>query len=645
MANLTDLPPELLDHITSYLPTAASVSNLSRSSKSLKRAVEKNGWATFNRSRFPSLQVAHPHLPSSPSYHKDAAQTLVTLSRNWDRRAFAARYVEPSGDIRSYPGGNKVERWRRPKGQTIGFTPQLDSCEVLGPRWSDRREVLAWSAGAEICVRARKSSRKRDGDGDGVDQLHQDVRWVTYRPPGAVEGRDDITALHILAPGQNETESEQLQLISGTADGALELQDLPLSLDPDLNGDFEDSTGRTLKTEGLPVRSTSILQRPSQPSLLAANLGETRICLYSIDNSVDSDGSPTSHLDIAAPKNGHRTYRTWSANFISPGNLAVGLGPSEEPIHIYNIQPSGIDKEALRKFSLQNDLDRLEGEITLSNFAKKSTSSIYPIVPLPASSSTGGEGSIFLSGAYDGIVRLHDLRSERQVEQAYVDPTDDSAIYSLLPRGREKLVVGTSRHSLLKIFDMRMGAKCYSYRNATDSASNEEDWTDYWPALPDWNLFLKPHSATYPGRGGGNNWARRSAESSIYSLTSPSPTSPFVYAGVENAVVELAFTDLLDTKPDPAFFDPTFTALSRGTKHARDPSNVHSADSGLEGREVLNLAMYEQSAVRMDLMSQRSIDEMRKLNEERRRRVKDNEEQWRKQWFVEGLDERWRIGT
>jgi hypothetical protein len=55
--------------------------------------------------------------------------------------------------------------------------------------------------------------------------------------------------------------------------------------------------------------------------------------------------------------------------------------------------------------------------------------------------------------------------------------------------------------------------------------------------------------------------------------------------------------------------------------------------------------MYEQSAVRMDLMSQRSIDEMRRLNEERRRRVKDNEERWRKQWFVEGLDERWRIGT
>ena len=636
MASLTDLPPELLDHITSYIPTAASVSNLSRSSQSLKRAVDKDGWATFNRSRFPSIYTPHPDLNSSASYHKEAARTLVTLSKNWDRRAIAARYVEPNGNIRSYPGGDRVDRWKRPRGQTIGFTPQLDSCEVIGQRWSDKREVLALSAGAEICVRLRKSSRTSDDKGGF--QLHQDVRWVTYRPPGASEGKDDITTLHILRPEQGERDSEQLQLISGTADGALELQDLPLSLDRDVHGNIEDSTGRTFNTGGLPVRSTSILQQQSQPSLLAANLGETRICLYSLDDSVNPNGSPISQIDIAASQNGHRTYRTWSANFISSSHLAVGLGPSEDPIHIYNIQPSGIDKQVLRTFSLQNDLDRLEGEITLANFAK-STSSVYPIVPLPQPSSAGVtnvDASVFLTGAYDGIIRLHDLRSDRQVAHAYIDPTDDSAIYCLLPRGREKLVVGTSRHSLLKVFDMRMGAKCYSYRNAADQSSKKEDRTD------DWNLFLKPHSATYPGRGGGNNWARRSAESSIYSLTSPSSTSPFVYAGVENAVVELAFTNLFDPKPDPAFFGPM--SSSRGMKSARRPESGEFAD-------VLNLAMYEQSAVRMDLMSQRSFDETKMLVEERQRQLDRgaySEERWRRHFgycFVDGLDERWRVGT
>jgi WD40 repeat protein len=291
---------------------------------------------------------------------------------------------------------------------------------------------------------------------------------------------------------------------------------------------------------------------------------------------------------------------------------------------VYTVTPSGIDKDAVCKFSLQNELERLEGEITLSGFAKKSTSSVYPIVPLPPTATGSEEGSLFLSGAYDGIIRLHDLRSDQQIEGAYVDPTDDSAVYSLLPRGREKLVVGTSRHSVMKVFDLRMGARCYSYRSAiNDSVDGGKE-----NRRGDWNLFLKPHSATYPGRGGGNNWARRSAESSIYSLTSPSPTSPFVYTGVENAVVELAFTDLLNAKPDPVFFDPHPEAL--GTKHKRERGEPAVGD-------VLNLAMYEQGAV--ELMSQRSVGEMRRLM----RGVK--QEGWRGSWFVEGLDERWRVGT
>jgi hypothetical protein len=178
----------------------------------------------------------------------------------------------------------------------------------------------------------------------------------------------------------------------------------------------------------------------------------------------------------------------------------------------------------------------------------------------------------------------------------------------------------------MKVFDLRMGARCYSYlstvnKNMDGSEEAERDG---------WNLFLKPHSATYPGRGGGNNWARRSAESSIYSLTSPSPTSPYIYAGVENAVVELTFTDLVDDAPDPAFFDPYPVAL--GAKGVREHGVARVGD-------VLNLAMYEQNAVRMELMSQRSVGEVRKLMR------RDMQESWKGSWFIQGLDARWRVGT
>lgn len=620
-STLTDLPPELLDHITTYLPTAQTLSDLGRTNKSLQTFVEKDAWQTFSRTRFPSL---YPWNASPPASHKDTARALTTLSKAWDRRAFVSRYIEPHGDIRAFPGDKKVERWKRPRGQTIGFTPQLDCYEHVGSA-GEREEVLAFTAGAEICMRQREVG----------STAGEDVRWVTYRPLDAVEGIDDVTCMHLLKP---QDEGQQIQhtksLIAGTANGNLQLIKLP----PD-NG--ADVVTTQFATNGREVKSSSLLQQAFHPTLLAANLGDSHVALYSVDD--DSENiTPTTEIDVRSHMvNGRRGQRAWSTNFISPSKLAIGLGPSEEPLHIYTLDSSGLQKEPLRKFALQNDIDKLEGEVTLSGFAKRSASSIYPVVPLsPASTSAAGseDGQVFLSGAYDGIIRLHDLRSNRNVEQAYVDRTDDSAIYSLLPRGRESLVAGTSRHSLLKVFDLRLGSKAYSYLDATDPIPDDEPWRRGRHAgkTKDWSLFLKPHSATYSGRGGGNNWARRSAESSIYSLTSPSPTSPHIYAGVENAVVEMAFTSILDAHPDPVYFQPS---QQRRTQH-RKPERRHSfhADVGIIGgmrsKEILDLAMYDQTTD-MKLCTQRSVGETLRLREEL----------GRGEGVVEGKDERWKVGS
>ena len=614
---LTDLPPELLDQITTHLPTARSLQSLGTTNKSLHAFVEKDAWQSFARTRFPSLYPCTP--PKEASGHREVARTLATLSRAWDRRAFVARHIEPHGSIRAFPGDRNVERWKRPRGQTIGFTPQLDCFEEVGSSWRERKETLAFSAGAEICVRQRHIGN--DGG--------EDVRWMTYKPPDALEGQDDVTSLHLLQPQNGSREGRAwVELITGTANGDLQLLSLPNEQGAEIPQTY-------FTTQGLPVRSTSVHQEPWKPALLAANMGETRVSLYHVVSN-NSSIAPTSSIDIERPQNGRTTYRAWSTNFLSSNHLAVGLGPSEEPIHIYTITPSGLEKNALRKYSLQNDIDRLQGNITLSGFAKKSTSSVYPVVPLPpgsTSASGSSEGQIFLSGAYDGIIRLHDMRSNGEVEKAYIDPTDDSSIYSLLPRGRETLVAGTSRHSLLKVFDLRLGAKAYSYLDV--SVIGQADCPRQWksPGTKDWSLFLKPHSATYPGRGGGNNWARRSAESSIYSLASPSPSSPFVYAGVENAVLELAFTSILDPHPDPVFF-PTSTSTNnnQGTQ----------AMVGYRAKEILDLAMYDQSQD-MKLMTQRSLWETVRLTNH----VANNMVQGRMDGilWVRGLDERWKVGS
>ncbi|KAK3675882.1 hypothetical protein LTR78_004074 [Recurvomyces mirabilis] len=608
-ANLTDFPPELLDHITTYLPSARSLRCLGKTNKALHTFVEKDAWQTFARTHFPSL------IPScSPSY-KDASRTLTTLSKAWDRRGLVARYIEPQGNIRAFPGNKPVERWKKPRGQTIGYTPQLDVYEDIGSRWQDREETLAFSAGAEVCIR----KNKRDSRGEHV-------RWLTYRPLSAHEGRDDITTLHLLRPEHDGMGGNQ-RMITGTANGDLQLLSIP--------GD--DSTAVPITyftTQGQSVRSTSLLQRPSEPSLLAANMGDSRVSIYSVDMSATKI-EPLSSIDILAPQtpNGERQrlHRVWSAQLMSPHRLAAGIGPSSEPIHVYNLSATGIDKDPLRKFSLENDLEAIHGArldqissaVAVPSTIKKSTSSVYPIVPLPPASTTGGSttGDVFLSGAYDSVIRLHDLRSKREFEQSYTDPTDDSAIYSLLPRGQETLVAGTSRHSLLKFFDMRMGRKCYIYLDASTPAEAK-------PTQPsrtkNWNLFLKPTNATYPGRGGGNNWSRRSQESSVYSLASSSPHSPHIYAGVESAVVDLAFTSFLDRHPDPVHFSPW------------KPAGKGKEDSW-RSREVLDLAMYDQSAD-MKLHTQRSLWATWRGNQNPVGRTLDFPR-------VEGLDERWRVGS
>lgn len=632
---LTDLPPELLDHIANYLPTARSVSDLGRTNKSLLTFVEKDAWQTFVRTQFPSLN------PVNAGSHKDVARTFTTLSKAWDRRAFVARYIEPHGNILAFPGGRRLERWKRPRGQTIGFTPQLDCFEEIGSSWRQRKEVLAFSAGAEICVRERKLG----GDGG------ENVRWKTYRPLSASEGRDDVTTLHLVRPHGGDGEAKGgREMVFGTANGDLQLLDLLSDAGSDVSKTY-------FATQGLPVRSSSLWQEKSTLPLLAANLGDNRVSLYTVDPAQPKIASSSS-LDIRPPQDGHRAYRAWSVNFLSSSNIAVGLGPSDEPIHIYSLTPSGLDKERVRKFSLQNDLDKLEGEITLSGFSKKTTSSVYPIVPLPPFSTTAagsGDGQVFLSGAYDGIIRLHDLRSDREVEQAYIDPTDDSAIYSLLPRGQETLVAGTSRHSLLKVFDLRLGAKPYSYLEAsTPSQPHQNTGYERFIArrereakrVKDWNLFLKPHNATYPGRGGGNNWARRSAESSVYSLASPSLHSPYLYAGVENAVVEMAFTSVLDEHPDPVFFSGNSKSSHRpGSKAMRNYSDSDNNPflsvggvGGIKTKEVLDLAMYDQTAD-MKLMTQRSL-----WTTVRSRELLP-EMNAKSLVALTGLDERWKVGT
>lgn len=150
--------------------------------------------------------------------------------------------------------------------------------------------------------------------------------------------------------------------------------------------------------------------------------------------------------------------------------------------------------------------------------------------------------------------RLHDLRSRRPFEATFRDSTDQNPVYSILPFGHDRFVVGAGGDAVVKIFDLRMpntynylDAKGYSSidkskqcRQHTSSTTNGiQNSINY--SRKDFSLFL---SQPFPGR----RRARRNGtyRGAIYTLSSPSPSSPSIYAGVVDGVFRLDFASTDD---------------------------------------------------------------------------------------------------
>jgi WD40 repeat protein len=580
---LQTLPFELLTQIVSELPSAQDISHLSQTNKALNRFFKDEGWKVFVQTRFPSIPVRQ-------NYQK-AAHSLTTTSRNWDRKAFLAHYVEPSNFIVKLPGRELETQWRKPRGQTMGYQPVIDSYEEpTGKLWDDRKQVLAWSAGSELVIRVKELGGKslvpeRRGTYSYFDHHGHRTRWFTYRPPKAVEGRDDITSLKVLSKpyrDENPSNSATEHAILGTASGKLFLSHL------ELDRSSNNTLGSVFETKGRAVRSADVL--PGTQQVLAASLAETSVVLYRVPQYLYSAPEVCENVKPFCERSvlldGGKSNRIWSTRFLSDGLLALGLGPSSKPVHVYQVTNDGLSKHPIRKLGIDATAWAFDNRVDTPEHmvAKEKQSSIYPIVPLPATASAGhSQGEVFLSGGYDGIIRLHDMRSPSPYSSTYFDPTDDASIYSLQTLGRERLVAGSSRHSSLKFWDLRVsGGRRYHYTDLSSTNAASQSAT----SRNEWNLFLNPRNQPQQQQRNSRWRDTRSTESPVYSLSSPSPTSPTLFAGVENNVVELSFISMLDKHPDPIYAH----GLVRDQR-----GNINITRSWNPKGDVLNFAMYDHS--------------------------------------------------
>ena len=570
MTSLEVLPPEILDHIVHYLPRAHDLANVCLTSKRLNRIITKEGWRAFVLANFPSIQT-----PSTS--WQDAAHALTTLSRNLDRRAFICNELEPSGPIRNVQDGRMLESWRRPTGQTMGFQAILDTYEeVIGSHWSSRNSIVAWSAGAELLIKTKSQNNKESANRSSSD-------WHVYRDKKYIEGQDDITTVNIVRPAHplaSSSRSSNCQIVIGRASGEL--------TSVALNAKAGQCVVNKFNTAGRTVRSADIA--PGTTALLSTCLDDKTLALYSLSSErdiVEPSSQTTCITDNA------RACRTWSTNFLSTRRVAVGLGPSTHTVHVYQIKEDGLSREPLRKFGHGN----------------LRPTSTYPVKALPSSSAVGSEvdDNVLISGNYDGVLRLHDMRSSEDVVARIEDPVDNSSIFSLETIGRERIIAGGQSHSLLKIFDLRMtGGRVYGYANIISGSPRNLPSSTFRPRVEGteiyesgWNVFV-----------GQNRQIRTSArrqpkESPIYSLSRPSSVSPILYAGLEDTVVRFNFTSVMDAHPDPIFKQ----AIRRTADHHFSATDTWFS----KPKGPYSLTLYEQMGpLNMQMLYQRNLGQLQR---------------------------------
>ncbi|KAI9741287.1 MAG: hypothetical protein M1834_003004 [Cirrosporium novae-zelandiae] len=553
--SLSDLPPELLSQVTQYVQSADTLRSLTLTNRYFHDYVERDGWNTFVRNVFPSTQITPPN-DTSPSFWKDAANGLTNRSRAWERKALAARHIEPRHHmIQLADGSHKLrpEGSRKSGSQTMGYMPVIDSYEVgTGSGWADRRETVAWGAGAELVIRVKTMGKLAQEEWEKTDKkkrlqkfdrFHSRINWMAVTLKGYLEGHHDITNLSLLRPHQKTTPGEEI--IVGRARGPLTLLHASSNLEIL-------STKTVYDTEDRTVRSAHV--NDAHEPLLAACFSDFdkeghQIAIYPV-HSESENTSPTSQISIKADR---QFQRIRASQFLSDDRLVIGLSRSAKPIQVYHVAPDGIREEPLRVFKFGYPYPDIEYyEHNMGHLPLPILCSVYGIKPIPPSSHAGGNSrDIFLSACHDGIIRLYDMRVPGDHVSEWSDPVDSSPVYSLLILNRERFLAGSGRHSLLKIFDLRMPEdNVYSYKNARPHPKISFAKTTHKPqtSTKDWNAFI--HSSISTSQ---SHLSRHELQSPIYSLSSPSPHSPTIYAGTEDFVTQIDVRSTIEKHPDPIF--------------------------------------------------------------------------------------------
>ncbi|KAJ5713876.1 uncharacterized protein N7483_011057 [Penicillium malachiteum] len=514
---LSDLPSEIIVHIAIYLPTISDIVNLAKTCQRFYKIItaeESSIFRTFIQTRFPHIQT--------PPFWKGAARALASRSRALDRLGIIGRFVIPP-DTATRIGFQEHTRRDNP---TLGYRPAIDSYEVWnGECWADRREVLAWGAGHQIFLRSKQTGTRSK------------EQWVSFNDVEEPTSYDDICGLHLLKPEESKQDPGVENLIFARMRG--DLVHLSLSLDAATH-----EIKRKFTTNGLLLEKTDLIS-----DTLAAHFDNGSIGLYSLDND-SQEVEPFAWVGDGLD----HTRRSRYSKLLSPSRLALATGQVKNSLSINTLSPDGVCVD--REIGVES-LD-LEDQVGRTVHA-----AVTAIAPLNSHSYAGSPGDVFLATWGDRTIRLHDLRSPHAYESTYRDTTDINLIYSVHPFGHDRFLAGAGGNAVLKIFDLRM-SNTYNYLGAqvpltkTQSQPSTKLPTSTIPSYPrkDFSIFLSTQLPSIIPRNRRARNRRGPYRGPIYTMSSPSSSSPTVYTGIVDGVVRLDFASTDDlTGPASEWYD------------------------------------------------------------------------------------------
>lgn len=502
--------------IVGHLPTLATILNVGACNKKL-REIFNNGRRVIFQA---FVQKSFPSIRSSPPW-QDAAWSLTSRSRAWDRKAFIARECAPPPDETEPPP-------RYARGRHFGYVPVIDSYETSSSGdVATVKEVLAWGAAGRLRIRTTRGKM---------------VKWSSFKTQEDTIAHTDILDLRLLRPHQNRNKHGESIVIRRANKDIVLLNSMP-------------------EKDTFVVASTYVTKRDLAIDCMAISEAAEPMIIVCASKSIQL-------LPVHSTKQGNRAQEVVSltetstikqrkrcVHFLTDTRVAIATqyleGLDRAPIELFDISPTGLTSTPLVRLD-----ELITGSSTLRG--RKCANVLAKVESAP--SSNGDPGNLLLSGWSDGIVRLYDVRCGPEPVRDFVDTVDDGQIFSILPIGQERFLAGSHQNACLKTFDMRMNARVYDYRGVIqpqrDIDRQSRQGLMPQPSVPesrsrDINVFLAltVHRASQPWQplpGRHNNARLPRYRGSIYSLSSPSPSSATVYAGIENHVIQLDFVNTDD---------------------------------------------------------------------------------------------------